>query len=142
MPYYAQLSENNIVVAVTQTSGQLPPSPQLVELDGLHADLCGQSYDATAGTFSPVAQAAAPAACTPAQGLVALYVLHGITEQAIHDAIAAIADAEQRYTAQIAFSRATEWRRNSPAMQIMANLLGLDGAELDALFAKAATVLV
>ena len=80
--------------------------------------------------------------CTPAQGLVALYVLHGITEQDIAAAIAAIPDSEQRYTAQVAFSRATEWRRDSSTMQIMAGLLGLDGAALDALFAKAVTVLV
>lgn len=81
-----------------------------------------------------------PDVCTPAQGLVALYVLHGITEQDIQAAIAAIQDAEQRYTAQIAFSRATEWRAGSPTMQIMAGLLGLTSENLAALFAKAVTV--
>ena len=80
--------------------------------------------------------------CTPAQGLVALYALRGITEQNIAAALAAIPDSEQRYTAQVAFSRATEWRRDSQTMQIMTGLLGLDGAALDALFAKAVTVLV
>lgn len=86
--------------------------------------------------------ASIPPSCTPAQGLVALYALRGITEQDIAAAIAAIPDSEQRYTAQVAFSRATEWRRDSPAMQLMAELLELDSATLDALFAKAVTVLV
>jgi hypothetical protein len=81
-----------------------------------------------------------PDVCAPAQGLVALYVLHGITEQDIQAVIAAIQDAEQRYTAQIAFSRATEWRAGSPTMQIMAGLLGLTSENLAALFAKAVTV--
>lgn len=84
--------------------------------------------------------AVVPDVCTPAQGLVALYVLHGIIEQDIQAAIAAIQDAEQRYTAQIAFSRATEWRAGSPTMQIMAGLLGLTSENLAALFAKAVTV--
>jgi hypothetical protein len=73
---------------------------------------------------------------------VALYALHGITEQAIDAAIASIPDTEQRYTAQIAFWRATEWRQASPTMRAMAGLLGLDDADLNALFAKATTVLV
>lgn len=80
--------------------------------------------------------------CTPAQGLVALYALRGITEQDITTAIAATPDSEQRYAAQVAFSRATEWRRDSPTIQIVAELLELDSVALDALFAKAVTVLV
>ena len=82
----------------------------------------------------------APQTCTPAQGLVALYALHGITEQQINDAIAAIPDPVERYTAQIGYSRATEWRSDSPTMLALAALLGLDDTQLDALYAYAAGV--
>ena len=81
-----------------------------------------------------------PTSCTPSQGLVALYALHGITEQQINDAIAAIPDPVERYTAQIGYSRATEWRRDSQTMLALAALLGLGDAQLDALYAYAAGV--
>jgi len=81
-----------------------------------------------------------PQECTPAQGLVALYALKSITEQDVHDAIASIADPAARYTAQIAFARATSWRRASDTMQQLAALLGLSDADLDALFGFAVTV--
>ena len=48
MPYYAQLTQDRIAVAVTQTSGLLPPDPLLVEIDGLHNGLLGKLYDAEA----------------------------------------------------------------------------------------------
>lgn len=84
----------------------------------------------------------APASCTPAQGLIALYVLKAITEQQITDAIAGIADPVQRYTAQIGYTRATTWERQSPSMQALATLLGLSSEDLDALFVYAAGVQV
>ena len=84
----------------------------------------------------------APTVCTPAQGLVALFALRGIEEQDVLDAIAAVPDPVQRYTAQIGFLRATEWRRDSGTMQAMAALLGLGQADLDALFGYAAGVQV
>lgn len=80
--------------------------------------------------------------CSPAQGLVALYALHGITESDIASTIAAIPDPARKYTAQIGFSRATEWRSDSPTMLALANLLGLGDSELAELFEKAATVAV
>lgn len=83
-----------------------------------------------------------PAVCSPAQGLVALYVTKGITEGDIVTAIAAIPDDAARYTAQIGYTRATEWRRDSATMQGMAALLGLSGADCDALYALAVTVQV
>lgn len=79
-------------------------------------------------------------ACSPAQGLVALFALKGITESDIHEAIEAIPDPISRYTTKVAFARATEWRRGSPAMQAMAALLNLSEADLDALYVKAASV--
>ena len=86
--------------------------------------------------------AVVPSECTPAQGLVALYAIKGITEQDVHAAIGGIADPVARYTAQVAFARATEWRRDSGSMQQLAALLGLTESDLDALFEFAVTVTV
>lgn len=82
----------------------------------------------------------APQSCTPAQGLVALYAVKGITEDDLHAAIALIEDPALRYTARVGLARATEWRRESPTMQQLAQLLGLSEADLDALYAYAVTV--
>ena len=83
-----------------------------------------------------------PQQCTPAQGLIALYATKGITEQHIADAIALIPDPVQKYTAQIGYTRATQWERQSATMQAMAALLGLTEADLDALFTFASGVQV
>lgn len=83
-----------------------------------------------------------PHQCSPAQGLIALYATKGITEQHIADAIELIPDPVQRYTAQIGYTRATQWERQSATMQAMAALLGLTEADLDALFTFAAGVQV
>ena len=83
-----------------------------------------------------------PQACTPAQGLIALYALQSITEEDIATAIAAIPDPVQRYSAQIGYTRATTWERTSATMQAMAVLLGLSESDLDALFTYAAGVQV
>lgn len=93
-------------------------------------------------TPPPLPEPVVPAICTPAQGLVALYAVKGITESAVNTAIAAIPDPVQRYTAQIGFQRATEWHRGSATMQAMAALLGLSESDLDALFTYAAGVQV
>ena len=113
------------------------PGPDQIVIQQSPVKMGGVWREAYALADKPVV---VPDVCTPAQGLVALYVLHGITEQDIQATIADIRDAEQRYTAQIAFSRATEWRAGSPAMQIMAGLLELTSENLAALFAKAVTV--
>lgn len=84
----------------------------------------------------------APQSCTPAQGLVALYAVKGITEDDLHAAIALIEDPALRYTARIGLARATEWRRESPTMQQMAAMLQLSDADLDALYDFAVTVQV
>ena len=85
---------------------------------------------------------ATPTVCSPAQGLVALFAIKQITESDVNATIAAIPDPVARYTAQIAFARATEWRRESASIQQLATLLGLTEADLDALFAFAVTVAV
>ena len=93
-------------------------------------------------TPPPLPEPVIPTICTPAQGLVALFAIKGVTEADVGAAIAAIPDAVQRYMAQIGFQRATAWERNSATMQAMAALLGLSESDLDALFTYAAGVQV
>ena len=85
---------------------------------------------------------ATPQTCSPAQGLVALFAIKQITEDDVTATIAAITDPVARYTSQVAFARATEWRRDSASIQHLAALLGLTESDLDALFAFAVTVAV
>lgn len=96
------------------------------------------------GEFTPPQPAAAqaPQSCTPAQGLVALFALKSITEDNVLAAIDQIPDPVQQYTARIGYQRATIWERNSPTMQVMAQLLQLSNEDLDALFNYAASVTV
>lgn len=89
----------------------------------------------------PAADPAIPVqSCTPAQGLVALYAIKNITEADLLAAIDGITDPVARYTARIAFARATEWRRDSQTMQTLAALLSLTEFDLDELFTYAVTV--
>lgn len=81
-----------------------------------------------------------PSSCTPAQGLVALFAVKGITEDDVLAAIGQIADPVQQYTARIGLQRATTWERTSPTMQVMAQLLGLTEQDLDDLYTLAVTV--
>ena len=85
---------------------------------------------------------ATPTVCSPAQGLVALFAIKQITESDVNATIAAITDPVARYPSQIAFARATEWRRDSASMQQLAALLGLTEADLAALFEFAVKVAV
>ena len=85
---------------------------------------------------------ATPTVCSPAQGLVALFAIKQITEDDVNATIAAITDPVLRYTSQIAFARATEWRRDSASIRQLAALLGLTESDLDALFEFAVTVAV
>lgn len=83
-----------------------------------------------------------PSACSPAQGLVALYALKSVTEDDILALVEAIPDPVQRYTAKIAYTRATEWSKESITVQMLAAALDLSDEELDELFAYAVTVQV
>ena len=85
---------------------------------------------------------ATPSVCAPAQGLVALFAIKQITEADVNATIAAITDPVARYTSQVAFARATEWKRDSVVIQQLATLLGLTETDLDALFEFAVTVAV
>ena len=85
---------------------------------------------------------ATPTVCSPAQGLVALFAIKQITESDVNATIAAITDPVARYTSQVAFARATEWKRDSVSIQQLSALLGLTESDLDALFEFAVKVTV
>ena len=93
-------------------------------------------------TPPPLPEPVVPVICTPAQGLVALFAIKGVTEADVSAAITAIPDPVQRYTAQIGFHRATAWERGSATMQAISALLSLSETDLDALFSYAAGVQV
>lgn len=59
MPYFAQLSFG-VVSAITETSTPLEPADDIVEIDGLHGGLIGQTYDREAKRFIPPAPVSQP----------------------------------------------------------------------------------
>lgn len=87
----------------------------------------------------PVYAPTIPQSVTPAQGLMALYVLKSITEDDILAAINNIVEPVARYQALIAFNKATTWNRESESMQAVAQLMALTEPDLDELFTRAAT---
>lgn len=109
---------------------------------GWQRDAAGEWFDPKPQEPDTPVQPSIPSVCSPAQGLVALYALKGITETDIHTAIASIPDPVQQYTAQIAFNKATEWRRDSQSTQLLASLVSLTETDLDSLFAYAANVTI
>ena len=120
----------NVILATPEFAEQLHPGKwRLAEVQ----DVLTAPTPATPAT---------PAVCSPAQGLVALFAIKQITESDVNAAIAAITDPVARYTSQIAFARATEWRRDSVSIQQLAALLELTESDLDALFEFAVTVAV
>lgn len=104
--------------------------------------VAGQWQQVPDAEVPPLPEPPPPQSCTPAQGLVALYAVKGITDDAVHAAIAQIPDAVERYTAQIGFTRATQWERQSATMRAMAALLSLSEQDLDDLFTFAQGVAV
>ena len=84
--------------------------------------------------------AGAPTSCTPAQGLIALFDLQGITETDINAMIDAIEDPALQYRARIAFTRASDWQKDHPVIQMLAQARGLTEAAVDNLFTYAASV--
>ena len=102
----------------------------------------GWGWDGVAFISPPAPEFVATSVCSPAQGLVALFAIKQITEADVNAAIAAIPDPVARYTSQIAFARAAEWRRDSASIQQLSALLGLTESDLDALFEFAVTVAV
>lgn len=91
---------------------------------------------------SQLLQETIPGKCTPAQGLIALFVVKGITEQDILKAIDGIQNPIEKYTRQISYSRSTEWERDSESFQSIASLLQLSEDDVNELFAVAVDVKV
>ena len=117
----------NVILATTEFAEQLHPGKwRLAEVQDVPAEPAP----------------ATPTVCSPAQGLVALFAIKQITESDVNATLAAITDPVLRYTSQIAFARATEWRRDSVSIQQLSALLGLTESDLDALFEFAVTVAV
>ena len=85
---------------------------------------------------------ATPQSCTPAQGLIALYELRGVTDADIVSMINAIADPVEQYHARIAYTRTSDWQRTHPVIVLAAQQLSLTSDDIDALFAHAASVIV
>ena len=80
--------------------------------------------------------------CSPAQGLVALFILKNITESDIAAAIEGVANPLDRYICQIGYTRATEWERESDSFKRIAELLNLTEQDINNLFDIAVTVKV
>lgn len=80
-----------------------------------------------------------PREVTRRQAMLALYFLHGITEEAIWTAIDAIEDPALKTQATIEFKNASGILYDSPLIALLGPLLGLDQAQIDALFRDAAT---
>ena len=83
-----------------------------------------------------------PRSCTPAQGLVALYAVKGITEDDIRTVIDGIPDPVTRYTVKIGYERATAWIEDSPTMQMVQSAFAFTDADMDELFDYAVQVKV
>lgn len=137
---YAWARESRYPTDVPEFFGTCPDASD-TQIDGVLGVYSKQDWEIMRAD-EMAARNPAPQSCTPAQGMIALYVLKKITEQDILDAIAQIPDPVQRYAATIGYQRATTWQRGSATMATMAQLLGLNSADLDALFAYAAEVAV
>lgn len=114
-------------------------------MPGLVAAVAGEgigwSYDGQ--TFTPPPAPPAPAPTVPqsvsrAQGKAAL-IAAGLWP-AVLAVLAAIEDATQRQLAEVALHDAGTWERSSPTLNALAFGLGMDDAQLDALFTSAAGV--
>lgn len=77
--------------------------------------------------------------CTPRQLRIWL-VTHGITLDAVNDAIAGIPDATQRQIAEIEWNHSPYYERNHPMLQAIAASLGLTSEQVDEAFREASTL--
>lgn len=130
--------ESGVVVNIALADQ--PITPEWIEIPEGSSVGPGWSYDGTDFAPPDPEPEPIPSSCTPAQGLVALFALKSITESDISQAIDQIPDPVDKYTAQIAFTRAVSWERDSAAMAMLAGMLGLDSDDLDSLFAYAVGV--
>ena len=136
--------ENGVVVnSIVATLGEAQIAfPDATCIEG--AGGIGWLWDGHVLTPPPAPEVPAPVpqVVSPAQGLVALYALQGITDADLQAAIDQISDPQQQYVARIGVTRATEWRRDSATTQALAAMLGLGEQDMDALFSYAHEVQV
>ena len=136
------LIENGVVSEISDIDPADRFHPVLVWVSCSDEIKPGHSYFGGVFTESEENGSSTSKTCTPAQGLVALFVLKNIAEEDVLSAIDRINDPVQKYTARIGYQRATTWERSSPTMQSMAQLLQLSEEDLDALYSYAVTVQV
>lgn len=96
----------------------------------------GWGYDGQTFTPPPAPAPTVPQSVSRAQGKAAL-IAAGLWS-AVLAAVAAIEDATQRQLAEVALHDAGTWERSSPTLNALAFGLGMDDAQLDALFTSAA----
>jgi hypothetical protein len=133
--------ENDVIVNIVEASSEYAASQGWIANQGWGI---GWVSNGGGGFVAPEPSATAFVArtCTPAQGLVALFAVKGITEDDVHAGIASIPDPVERYTAQIGFKRATVWEEDSPTMQLVQALLALSAQGMRELFDYAQSVRV
>ena len=136
------LIENGVVSEISDIDPADRFHPALVWVSCSDEVKQGHSYSGGVFTADEENGSSTSKTCTPAQGLVALFVLKNIAEEDVLSAIDRINDPVQKYTARIGYQRATTWERSSPTMQSMAQLLQLSEEDLDALYSYAVTVQV
>ncbi|MFC4623079.1 hypothetical protein ACFO3A_12750 [Comamonas nitrativorans] len=86
----------------------------------------------------PPAPPRVPEKITRAQGRLVLY--RAGLWPAVLTFVAGIADPDEQFEADAALNHTTEWERSSPFLCRTAQALGLDDAQLDALFREAAQI--
>jgi hypothetical protein len=128
MKYYAKIKDG-IVVAVTQTAGVVS-SPDMIEIDGL-LDIGGYTYNN--GQFIAPVVSSLPQTITMRQARLALSAagLLGTVN-------AAVANADE--ATRIEWEYAQTVNRNWPTLLTMANIVGLDSAQIDQIFILGATL--
>lgn len=137
---YAWARESRYPTDVPEFFGTCPDASD-TQIDGVLGVYSKQDWEIMRAD-EMAARNPAPQSCTLAQGLIALFELQGITEADITAMIDAIPDPAKRYRARIAFSRTSDWRRDHPVIQMLAQARGLSESDVDALFAYAAAVAV
>lgn len=130
---------NNGVIINTIMVDSLDFMPGLVA--AVAGEGVGWSYDGQAfvpPSAPPSQPPQVPLAVGKAQGKTAL--INAGLWPAVLAAVAAIEDATQRQLAEVALHDTTTWERTSPTLNALAYGLGMDDAQLDALFVAASGV--
>lgn len=98
----------------------------------------GWTYDGQTFTAPPSPLPSIPASVSRAQGKVAL--INAGLWPSVLVFVSAIPDAAQKALAEVAINDTTTWERTSPTLNALAYGLGMDDAQLDALFTAASGV--